>query len=54
MNKQKITVFGMGYVGLSLAVLVSQNNEVRVIDVLEEKINALNSYCSPIKDDFIE
>ena len=54
MNKQKITVFGMGYVGLSLAVLLSQNNEVRVIDVLEEKINALNSYCSPIKDDFIE
>ncbi len=54
MEKYNITVFGMGYVGLSLAVLLSQKNNVTVIDILDEKINALNSYSSPIKDEYIE
>ncbi|MCR4563701.1 MAG: nucleotide sugar dehydrogenase [Clostridiales bacterium] len=49
-----ITIFGMGYVGLSLAVLLSQNNNVKIIDVLEDKVNSLNSFISPIKDEYIE
>ena len=50
----KITVAGTGYVGLSIAVLLSQRHEVTAIDVLKEKVDKLNSKISPIKDNEIE
>ena len=50
----KIAVAGTGYVGLSLAVLLSQNNEVTAVDVLESKVEKLNNWISPIQDDYIE
>ena len=49
-----ITVAGTGYVGLSLAVLLSQNNKVVAVDVIQEKVELVNNRKSPIKDDFIE
>lgn len=52
--KMKITVAGAGYVGLSLAVLLAQNNEVELVDILEEKIKLINDKQSPIQDDYIE
>lgn len=53
MNK-KITVVGAGYTGLSNAVLLSQNNEVTVLDIIEHKVNLINKKYSPIKDNEIE
>ena len=50
----KIAVAGTGYVGLSLAVLLSQNNEVIAVDILPEKIDMINRWESPIRDDYIE
>ena len=50
----KITVAGVGYVGLSLAVLLAQNNEVTAITTTESKAEKLNKYISPIRDDEIE
>ncbi|WP_435189473.1 nucleotide sugar dehydrogenase [Pseudothioglobus sp. nBUS_23] len=50
----KITVIGSGYVGLSNAVLLSQKNEVVVLDLVEEKIQMLNRLESPIDDDYIK
>lgn len=50
----KIAIAGMGYVGLSLAVLLSQQNEVVAIDVLETKVNAVNNHLSPIQDKEIQ
>lgn len=46
----KITIVGTGYVGLSLACLLSQHNEVRALDVLKDKVDAINQGQSPIKD----
>ena len=46
----KITIVGTGYVGLSLACLLSQHNEVRALDVLKGKVDAINQGQSPIKD----
>ena len=53
MNK-KIAVAGTGYVGLSLAVLLAQHNQVTAVDIIEEKVNLINSRKSPIQDDYIE
>ncbi len=50
----KIAVAGTGYVGLSLAVLLSQHNEVTAVDIVPEKVNMLNLWESPIQDDYIE
>ncbi|MCH5191187.1 MAG: nucleotide sugar dehydrogenase [Oscillospiraceae bacterium] len=50
----KIAVAGMGYVGLSLAVLLSQHNTVTAVDIVPEKVEKLNNYVSPIQDDYIE
>ena len=53
MNK-KIAVAGTGYVGLSLAVLLAQHNEVTAVDIIEDKVNKINNMISPIQDDYIE
>ena len=53
MNK-KIAVAGTGYVGLSLAVLLAQHNQVTAVDIIEEKVNLINDRKSPIQDDYIE
>ncbi|WP_372520509.1 nucleotide sugar dehydrogenase [Candidatus Ruminimicrobiellum ovillum] len=50
----KITVAGIGYVGLSLAVLLAQKNEVIAVDILDERVNDINNKKSPIKDKEIE
>lgn len=50
----KIAVAGIGYVGLSLAVLLSQKHEVTAVDVISEKIEKINRKESPIKDDYIQ
>ena len=51
---KKIAVAGTGYVGLSLAVLLAQNNEVTAVDIIPEKVEKLNNYISPIQDEYIE
>ena len=53
-TRQKIAVAGTGYVGLSLAVLLSQHNDVTAVDVLPEKVEKLNRWESPIQDEYIE
>ena len=50
----KIAVAGTGYVGLSLAVLLAQHNEVTAADIVPEKVEKLNRFISPIQDDYIE
>ena len=50
----KIAVSGTGYVGLSLATLLSVKNEVVALDVIEEKVDMINNRISPIKDEYIE
>jgi len=50
----KISIFGMGYVGLSNAILLAQNNEVSAIDIDLKKIHLINNKKSPIKDKEIE
>lgn len=50
----KIAVAGTGYVGLSLATLLSQKNEVYALDVIPEKVEKINKRISPIQDEYIE
>ena len=50
----KIAVAGTGYVGLSLAVLLSQHHEVTAVDIIPEKVDLINSRKSPIQDEYIE
>jgi UDPglucose 6-dehydrogenase len=52
--QMKIVVAGTGYVGLSLAVLLSQRNEVVAVDIVPEKVEKINKWQSPIQDDYIE
>ncbi|MBR5803258.1 MAG: nucleotide sugar dehydrogenase [Bacteroidaceae bacterium] len=54
MKKYKIAVAGTGYVGLSIATLLSQNHEVIAVDVIADKVDKINNRISPIQDDFIE
>lgn len=49
-----IAVAGTGYVGLSLAVLLSQHNNVEAVDIVSEKVDMLNRWQSPIQDEYIE
>lgn len=50
----KIAIAGTGYVGLSIATLLAQHNEVVAVDVVPEKVSAINARKSPIKDEYIE
>lgn len=50
----KIAVAGTGYVGLSLAVLLSQKHEVNAVDIVPEKVDLINNKKSPIQDEYIE
>lgn len=53
-NSLKIAVAGTGYVGLSIATLLSQHHEVHAVDIVPEKVNLINNKKSPIQDDYIE
>lgn len=53
-GRRKIVVAGTGYVGLSLAVLLSQHNDVTAVDILPQKVEKINSWKSPIQDEYIE
>jgi UDPglucose 6-dehydrogenase len=53
-HSYKIAVAGTGYVGLSLAVLLAQHNKVTAVDIVPEKVEKLNSFISPIQDEYIE
>lgn len=50
----KISVAGTGYVGLSLAVLLSQHHKVMAVDIVPEKVELINNKKSPIQDEYIE
>ena len=50
----KITVVGTGYVGLSMATLLAQHNEVTAVDINPEKVDMINRRQSPIMDEYIE
>lgn len=50
----KIAVAGTGYVGLSIAILLAQHNEVVAVDIIPEKVNLINDRKSPIQDEYIE
>lgn len=54
MKKYTIAVAGTGYVGLSIATLLSQNHKVYAVDIIPEKIELINNRKSPIQDDYIE
>ena len=53
-EKMKIAVAGTGYVGLSIATLLSQHHEVMAVDIIQEKIDLINQRKSPIQDEYIE
>lgn len=50
----KIAVAGTGYVGLSLATLLSQHHQVTAVDIIPEKVEKINKRISPIQDEYIE
>ena len=53
-SELKIAVAGTGYVGLSIAILLSQHHEVTAVDVVREKVDRINNGVSPIQDEYIE
>lgn len=50
----KIAVVGAGYVGMSMATLLAQGNEVQIVDIIADKVNKINQKISPIKDEVIQ
>lgn len=54
MKDYKIAVAGTGYVGLSIAALLSQHHQVIAVDIIPEKVDLINNRKSPIQDDYIE
>ena len=52
--KLVVTIVGIGYVGLSNAVLLAQHNKVYAVDIQPERVNAVNNRCSPIMDKELE
>lgn len=54
MENYKIAVAGTGYVGLSIATLLSQHHHVTAVDIIPEKVEMINNRKSPIQDDYIE
>jgi len=52
--RRKIAVAGTGYVGLSLAVLLAQHNDVTAVDIVPDKVDKINNRISPIRDEYIE
>ena len=54
MKNYKIAVAGTGYVGLSIATLLSQYNQVTAVDIIPEKVDLITQKKSPIQDDYIE
>lgn len=54
MKKKTIAVFGLGYVGLSIATLLSQHNKVIAVDTVQQKVDMVNARISPIVDEYIE
>lgn len=54
MGKKIIAVFGLGYVGLSIATLLSQHNKVIAVDTVQKKVDMVNARISPIVDEYIE
>ena len=50
----KIAVAGTGYVGLSIATLLAQHNDVTAVDIIKEKVEKINKRISPIQDEYIE
>ena len=53
-KKYTIAVAGTGYVGLSIATLLSQNHKVYAVDIIPEKVELINKRKSPIQDEYIE
>ena len=53
-KEYKIAVAGTGYVGLSIATLLSQHHQVMAVDIIPEKVEMINNRKSPIQDDYIE
>ena len=54
MKNYKIAVAGTGYVGLSIATLLSQHHHVTAVDIIPEKVEMIHNRKSPIQDDYIE
>ena len=50
----RISIAGTGYVGLSIATLLAQHNEVTAVDIVQERVDMVNNKISPIQDDYIE
>ena len=53
-KEYRIAVAGTGYVGLSIATLLSQHHQVTAVDIIPEKVDMINNRKSPIQDDYIE
>lgn len=54
MKNLKVAVAGTGYVGLSIATLLSQHHKVTAVDVIADKVEKINARISPIQDEYIE